>query len=109
MILNLLFALLSNANAEFMILVPFAVILLLSYYFNNIQFVFCFAVALLCWNTFFALVPYHKTDFNKDRIILEFVHNNSDEVYILKSKPQIENMYNYYYGKILQDLSVMTD
>lgn len=99
MILNLLFALLSNANAEFMILIPFVVILLLSYYFNNIQFVFCFAVALLCWNTYFALLPYHKTDFNRDRNILEFVHNNSDEVYILKSKPQIENMYNYYYGE----------
>lgn len=95
----ILFAFISNGNAEFMLIVPFLLTILLANYFTHLRFVFYFAFSLLLWNTYFCLLPWNEKNFSTDRQLVSFIHNNKDKTYILTDKPKIENMYHYYYGE----------
>lgn len=99
LICYLLFAFLSNGNAEFMLIIPFLLIILLINYFTNLKFMLYLAYALLIWNTYFCLLPWNEKNFTTDKQLVDFIHNNKHNAYILKDKPKIENMYLYYYGE----------
>ena len=99
LICYLLFAFVSNGNAEFMLIIPFLLIILLINYFTNLKFMLYLAYALLIWNTYFCLLPWNEKDFTTDKQLVDFIHNNRNNTYILKDKPKIENMCLYYYGE----------
>ena len=95
-ILCILFACISNGNAEFMNLLPFVTVILFNTYYHT--FSLPIALATMLWNVCFGLLPYHSKTLNNDRKILDFVAENKNEIFYLQNKPKIENMFLYYYG-----------
>lgn len=96
-ILVFLFAAFSNGNAEFMVMLPFVLAIILMYKRERLGFIFYFACGLLVWNTYFALIPTHNKNYNCNTQIVRYIHSHPQYSYILFDKPTIENQYNYLY------------
>ena len=96
-VLVFLFAAFSNGNAEFMVLLPFVLVIILMYKRERLGFIFYFACGLLIWNTYFALIPTHNKNYNCNTQIVRYIHSHPQYSYILFDKPTIENQYNYLY------------
>jgi len=97
MLLIFLFSAISNGNAEFMVILPFGLVIILVYLKENLSFVPYFAFGLLIWNTHFALIPTHNKNYNCNTQIVNYIHSHPQYSYILFDKPTIENEYNYLY------------
>lgn len=90
------FAVFSNGNAEFMVIIPFLLILLSIYYLTHIRRVlFGLSLFMFVWNLYFALIPmgYMKLNSNKD--IVDLIIKEPTSIYILKDKVAVENIYAY--------------
>lgn len=90
------FAVFSNGNAEFMIIIPFLLILLSVYYLIHIRKVlFGFGLFMFVWNLYFTLIPmgYMKLNSNKD--IVDLIIKEPTSIYVLKDKVAVENIYMY--------------
>ena len=97
--LSFLFAALSNGNAEFMIMIPFILIMLYSHYFANHKAMLFIGFALLLWNTCFALIPQKFCKFSCNEEIVEMMKTHHDATFVLLDKPAAENLYLYKYSK----------
>ena len=97
--LSFLFAALSNGNAEFMIAIPFILIMLYSHYFANHKAMLFIGLAFLLWNTCFALIPQKFCKFSCNEEIVEMMKTHPDATFILLDKPASENLYLYKYSK----------
>ncbi|MEE1021122.1 MAG: glycosyltransferase family 39 protein [Bacteroidales bacterium] len=97
--LSFLFAALSNGNAEFMILIPFILIMLYSHYFANHKAMLFIGLAFLLWNTCFALIPQKFCKFSCNEEIVEIMKTHPDATFVLIDKPASENLYLYKYSK----------
>ena len=94
------FAVFSNGNAEFMVIIPFLLILLAAYYLTHIRRVlFGLGLFMFVWNLYFALIPmgYMKLNCNKD--IVDLTIKEPKAIYILKDKAAVENIYAYQQRK----------
>jgi hypothetical protein len=105
------FAVFSNGNAEFMIIIPFLLILLSVYYLTHIRRVlFGIGLFIFVWNLYFALIPigYMKLNSNKD--IVDLIIKEPTSVYVLKDKVAVENIYMYKEnGKALPNIYKISD
>ena len=97
--LSFLFAALSNGNAEFMIAIPFILIMLYSHYFANHKAMLFIGLAFLLWTTCFALIPQKFCKFSCNEEIVEMMKTHPDATFILLDKPASENLYLYKYSK----------
>ncbi len=97
--LSFLFAALSNGNAEFMIAIPFILIMLYSHYFANHKSMLFIGLSLLLWNTCFALIPQRFCKLSCNEEIVEAMKTHNDATFILIDKPAAENLYLYKYSK----------
>lgn len=95
---SFLFAALSNGNAEFMIVIPFIIIMLYSHYFANHKAMLFIGLALLLWNTCFALVPQKFFKLNCNEEIVEQMKTYPKATFVLIDKPAAENLYLYKYS-----------
>ncbi len=108
-ILQLFFALLSDGNAEFLVMIPLlAVIVLAQLISNEIRVVQSLALGMLIWNLSVGLLPLHYYNLDDSNILSARVVNGQKEVkqplYVLFSKPRIENEVEYHTGEYPKNL-----
>lgn len=90
------FAAFSNGNAEFMVIIPFLIILLLMYYFSNLsKAIFGIGLFMFVWNLFFALFPMGYLKLNSNNELYGLVIKEKEAVFLLKDKVAVDNIYAY--------------
>lgn len=98
-ILQLLFAFYSVGNAEFMVMLPFPLLIVLIYY-TEIKAIalWLFVAVLLTWNLMLGILPNYMYNYcGTEYIVSKIIHNNP-AFYIVNDKPLIENILYYKYG-----------
>ncbi|MDD4683711.1 MAG: hypothetical protein PHD45_00580 [Bacteroidales bacterium] len=95
-ILYFAFAAFSNGNAEFMVILPFLIILLLVYYFEYLsRALFGLGIFMYVFNLFFALIPMANMKLNSNEEIVNLMIDQPNAVFVLKDKVAVENIYAY--------------
>ncbi|MFA6806135.1 MAG: hypothetical protein WCR29_01825 [Bacteroidales bacterium] len=90
------FAAFSNGNAEFMVILPFIIILLFVYYFEYIgKALFGIGLFMFLWNVFFALVPIANMKLNSNEDIVNLIIDQPNAIFVLKDKISVDNIYAY--------------
>ncbi len=99
LVFYLLFAFISEGNAEFMVMVPFLGFLLL---FSKIKIrdrtMILFGIALLIWNVFYGLIPCNKFEFAHNAMIESWIKKNPDALFVLKADQQTISRLYYQSG-----------
>lgn len=101
--LQLLFALLSSGNTEFMVMIPMLLAIVLSQIAENeYRFIGLLATGMLVWNLSFGLIPlrFYELD-NTNTLaakVLAAQKENKPQLYILFNKPRVENEVKYNVG-----------
>jgi hypothetical protein len=96
--LHTLFAVYSYGNAEFMIMLPLLLMLIVLVVYNlSTRFIAFMALALFSWNFFYAVFPYHYQNLNKDDFIMKKLEEQEGH-FILQHSQRIENAYYYTNG-----------
>ncbi|KAA6302610.1 MAG: hypothetical protein EZS26_001117 [Candidatus Ordinivivax streblomastigis] len=94
--MQLLFAFLSVGNAEFMVMLPFA---LLVYVFIRYKIrpvaVYLLTAGLVIWNLMFGLMPYRFLEVTPDPAISRYVAQHPDRVYYLTDRQTVEARLKY--------------
>ncbi len=101
LILSLAFASFSNGNAEFMVIIPFLIIILLSYYYtSSAKYLLGLGGAMFLWNIWFGLFPYAFLNLDPYQELAEIVvEEKDDSVFIVDGFNYVENIILYNYGK----------
>jgi len=99
-ILQLIFAFISHGNAEFMVMLPFVLAIILSDIFKNSSpFLGYVALGMFSWNMIFGLIPLSKSDVNGDSMVADFILNQDSttnpNVFILFNRPRVKNIIDY--------------
>jgi hypothetical protein len=106
--LHFLFAFISHGNAEFMVMLPFLMAIVLSRGVKNAAgFLVYLVIGLLVWNMAFGLIPLSNKSVNGNMMVAETIltrqmstHKSS---YILFNRAQIGNIIEYYNDTIDRD------
>lgn len=97
-LMQFIFAGVSDGNAEFMVMLPFAFTL---FFFIRYKLRLCvsfyIAAGLLIWNLFLGLIPSHFMKLDADFPMSRFIAEHPSNVYFLKDRIRIDNILNYYY------------
>jgi len=98
--LHLLFAFLSSGNAEFMVMLPFLLVLFLAanYQLNNLLGIKFIVISLFVWNFSFGVLPYHFININKVDKQVEVTLQNPNTYFLWYNKPLVENRITYLNG-----------
>ena len=104
LILHLLFALISFGNAEFMVMVPFLVVIIISSFIQNfnINRIWAFSFIMLLWNVTYGLIPYRFFQFNNTEKWAGYAWSKKEDCLCLKNGVEINNMVYYTRGKYLE-------
>lgn len=97
LVLHIIFSTLSSGNAEFLVMTPFLLVILISYFNLNHYGLALLASGILIWNTVFGIVPLKYWALDGSSMVVNHVVENGNpcSVYILHNKPRIENELNY--------------
>lgn len=102
-LLQLIFAFLSNGNAEFIVMIPILLIIVLSQIIQNeVRIIGFIALSLFVWNVSVGLIPLNTNSLDSNRTISEYIlqdKNSSKCLFILFNKPCVENRVKYFSGK----------
>jgi len=94
--LQFLFAFISDGNAEFMVMLPFALVLFFFFLYDFQKLILSyFALSLLIWNVSFALLPSHFLELTSDLPLKKYIESNPEQVYIIKNKVRLSCMLKY--------------
>ena len=98
--LQILFALISSGNAEFMVMLPFLLVLYFAsaYQFQGFVFFKYFTLSLLIWNLAFAIIPNAKLTISRVDTQVAFSEKYSRAYGLWKNKPLVENQLTYFNG-----------
>ena len=99
--LQLIFAILSHGNAEFMVMLPFLGAIILSRVLSNeIRFIGFLAIAMLVWNISFGLIPLSRHSIDGSGMVANAVVelDATQTLFVVFSKPSIDNQVRYYKG-----------
>lgn len=98
-VFHLLFAFVSSGNAEFMVMLPFLLVLYLAskYSFSNSS-VITLAILIFVWNMATAIIPTRISDLNRVDRQVEFTLQHPDDYFVWKHKPLVENIITYKNG-----------
>ncbi len=108
-VLQILFAFLSSGNAEFMVMIPLLLAIVLAQLMENeTRIIGLIAVAMLIWNLSFGLIPLNTLDLDNNKSISERILKEQKEpiksVYILFNRPRVENEVEYHLGSSPQSI-----
>lgn len=95
----LLFALISHGNYEFMVCLPFFIVLLLpniSKISFNLKKVIL--ISLFLWNGIFLLIPFHIADFYGKKELLNIYNENKESYFLLKESYWFRNFIYFHTG-----------
>lgn len=98
-IMQFAFAFFSHGNSEFMIMLPFALVIALSGNITTDMYaVKLFTYSMLTWNIVFGILPNHIYDYKNERSVMKMLHENPDKILIVKERCPPVNLYFYMYG-----------
>ncbi len=102
--LQLFFAFYSKGNAEFMVMLPFFIAIILSklLLISNKK-LMNLSAAMLIWNIGFAILPNNFYDFQNNEKLIEIIKANPDKKFILEECHKIATQYLYLYGQDISD------
>lgn len=99
LVFHLLFSIFSGGNAEFLVMLPFLVAIIIAFAKQiNLQCLWLVAIGLFTWNVAFGLLPLrYKTLDDSPMVINRILQDSSAvaDIYILNSVPRIENELDY--------------
>lgn len=97
---HIIFAFLSSANAEFMVMLPLLFILYLgcSFQFTNLRFLKIIVFVLFIWNLGFGILPQRFLILNKMNQQVEITLNHPEAYFLWQNKPLVENIITYKKG-----------
>ncbi|MHC1703413.1 MAG: hypothetical protein AB9846_05845 [Tenuifilaceae bacterium] len=103
LILQLFFAFLSNGNAEFLVMIPILLVLILSQITQKeVRMIGFLSAGMLIWNISFGLIPLNNFSVDSNRFVsekvLESQTNQKKSLFIVFNKPAVENRVKYYTG-----------
>lgn len=94
------FAAFSNGNAEFMVIIPFLIVFLAVYYFENLLgALFGLGLFMYVWNLFFGLIPMANMNLSSNKEIVNLILNEPNAVFVLKDKVAVDNIFAYQQRK----------
>jgi hypothetical protein len=95
-VLQLLFAFISDGNAEFMVMLPFALALFvfIRYSFRRLA-VIAFASGVLIWNLVFGILPYHFLELMPEAAICRYIKQHPNEVYYIENRQTVSTKLHY--------------
>lgn len=102
--LQLTFAFLSNGNAEFMVMIPILLVIVLSQVIQNeARFIGYISVGMLIWNVSLGLIPLYRypldSNINISAKVLESQLQQKKQLFVLFNKPGVENKVKYHTGE----------
>jgi hypothetical protein len=97
-VLQFLFAFISDGNAKFMVMMPFAlgIFLIIKYEFKE-KLLLYFALGLFFWNLTFGLLPYHFYEVTPNPSVSRYVQAHPSGNYLLKDMAWADNLLRYYH------------
>ena len=108
-VLQLLFAAISDGNAEFMLMLPFlSAIFFFGKYSIKFSPILYFAIGIFLWNISLALIPTHFLKTGIDEPMVKYIQQHPDKSYFLSENKRIgflleyespDKKYNIYYTK----------
>jgi hypothetical protein len=93
--LQLLFAAGSAGNAEFMVMLPFALLLFCA---SRFRISVCYvpvAAGLFIWNLSFAVIPFHCLEMTPDKAVVRYIEQHPDRTYCLFDRQTAESTLRY--------------
>jgi hypothetical protein len=97
--LQLIWAFYSKGNAEFMVMLPFLMVIIAAFYFKpDVKSLAYITTSLLIWNLSYGILPNHFADFNKREKLLATIENNNNGIYLLEQGKEIQNQIFYKTG-----------
>jgi len=99
-ILQILFALVSSGNAEFMVMLPFLGVLYFgsTYQLHDLVFIKYLTFSVLIWNLAFAIIPNARLNISQVEKQVTFSEKYSMAYGLWKNKPLVENQLTYFNG-----------
>jgi hypothetical protein len=98
-VLQFIFAVLSFGNAEFMVMIPVLVIILVPFYtINNEKFLIRIAIALVVWNISYGLFPLHFRSQAPEQFLCENVLEEKNIIIIASDDNLLKSMLYYKTG-----------
>ncbi|NDW08885.1 hypothetical protein [Dysgonomonas sp. 520] len=96
--LQLLFAFISDGNAEFMVMLPFAlcIFFIANYDIKPICLKY-FSIGILVWNLFLGIIPAHFIELSADKKLCHYIAKHPADSYLIGDRIKIDHMLNYYY------------
>lgn len=99
LLLNYLFALFSQGNVEFMVMIPFLIALYVGVRFEIHQkYLVQIIGLLLVWNFMYAILPNHIYNYYNDKVFVDYMIAHPEHTYVVKNMPAY-NQYAYMTGK----------
>jgi hypothetical protein len=99
-ILQFAFAIFSEGNAEFMVMLPMLFILIINGIIEiNYKATMYAALAMLVWNISFGLFPNYNYDFQNNSKTIDFINTHQGGIFILSDDVLVQNMIYYKTGK----------
>ncbi|MCL2650712.1 MAG: hypothetical protein FWD60_06780 [Candidatus Azobacteroides sp.] len=94
--LQFLFAAISNGNAEFMLMLPFALaIFFFAKYTIKLSPVFYFSIGVFLWNLSLAIFPAHFLQTSIDEPMAKYIEQHSDKLYFFPESGRIDMLLEY--------------
>jgi len=94
-ILHFLFAFYAVGNVEFMVMIPFLILLgLLISYKINFHLLSLFALTLFIWNFSYGIFPNKYFNYYNDEVLLDFIIKHPNDTFVVKNADLINK---YYY------------
>lgn len=111
--LQLVFAFLSSGNAEFMVMIPVLLAIVLSQVAQNETRFLSFIVGgILVWNISFGLIPLNQHVLDSNSVmserVLESLKNKDKKLFVLFNKPGVENRVDYITGESPRNITTGT-
>lgn len=98
-VVQLAFAAFSHGNAEFMVMLPFLLPLVVERWWQVApKAIISISSAMLVWNLGFAIVPSSCSSFYDDSRIVQFIKSHPNDLFIVTDKNLIANEYEYIWG-----------
>lgn len=97
-LLQLVFAFLSNGNAEFMVMIPFALsIWFFTFYDIHVSRLIAIAGFLCLWNMSIGILPYHFVELYPYKSLEKYIAAHPNDTFVIEAYPQLFNQLRYNY------------
>ena len=99
-VLMLIFAVVSEGNAEFMVMIPVLVFIITGIIVDEgKKFYTMLLTGMLIWNLFYGLIPLNRISGESEKYLCNMLVENNDIAVIARDDQQIASMVFYYTGK----------